>query len=119
MGDGQHLWTAAEWLATIRNLFVREEGNSLVIGSGIPAHWHYRGENLKYGPTWTPWGRISLELQFRPEMAQVHWNASWHNAPPTARISIPCFHELDVDITRAEGSVTVNSNHTCNYDVRS
>lgn len=119
MGDGQHLWTAAEWLATIRNLFVREERNSLVIGSGIPAHWYYQGENLKYGPTWTPWGRLSLELQFRPEMAEVHWHANWHHAPPAAKISIPCFHELDFDISEPEGSVTVNSNHTCNYGVGS
>src|SRR6185503_7644675 len=36
MGDGEHVWAAAEWILLMRNCFVREEGDSLVVGSGIP-----------------------------------------------------------------------------------
>ena len=61
MGDGQHVWAAAEWLMAMRNAFVREEGDSLIIGSGIPGHWHYADEVLSYGPTWTPVGQTELE----------------------------------------------------------
>ncbi|MDX1698026.1 MAG: hypothetical protein R3308_07040, partial [Thiohalobacterales bacterium] len=32
MGDGQHVWAAAEWLLMLRNCFVREEGERLIIG---------------------------------------------------------------------------------------
>ena len=35
MGDGQHGWAAAEWIMIIRNAFVREEHDHLVIGAGI------------------------------------------------------------------------------------
>ena len=35
MGDGQHGWAAAEWVMMMRNCFVREEGDRLIIGSGI------------------------------------------------------------------------------------
>src|SRR6185436_20954594 len=36
MGDGQHVWAAAEWVLMLRNLFVREEGDRLILGSGLP-----------------------------------------------------------------------------------
>jgi len=29
MGDGQHVWAAAEWLMIVRHCFVREEGDHL------------------------------------------------------------------------------------------
>ena len=32
MGDGQHVWAAAEWIIMVRNLFIREEGNTLLFG---------------------------------------------------------------------------------------
>ena len=35
MGDGQHGWAAAEWVMMLRNLFVREEGRDLLIGTGL------------------------------------------------------------------------------------
>ena len=39
MGDGQHIWAAAEWALMIRNLFVREEGDKLVLGAGLFPRW--------------------------------------------------------------------------------
>ena len=113
MGDGQHVWAAAEWLLAVRSMFVREEGDSLVIGSGIPAHWHYANERLAYGPTWTPWGKLELTIQFESETAEVSWKASWHTTAPKVRVAIPCFCEMDVDMSEVAGSVTVQSNHTC------
>ena len=118
MGDGQHIWAAAEWLMAVRSMFVREEGGSLIIGSGIPSHWHYADERLVYGPTWTPWGKLELAIQFHVEKADVHWNAEWHHdTPPQVKIAIPCFQELDVDMTEPTGKVVVESNHTCSREV--
>jgi hypothetical protein len=41
MGDGQHVWAAAEWLLMLRNCFVREEpaADGLILASGIPQAW--------------------------------------------------------------------------------
>jgi hypothetical protein len=63
MGDGQHGWAAAEWLMMIRNLFVREEGDMLIIGSGIFPEWIKSGQEIAFGPTLVPGGRLSVRLQ--------------------------------------------------------
>lgn len=112
MGDGQHVWAAAEWLLAVRNMFIREEAEELVVGSGIPAHWHYADERLAYGPTWTPWGSLEVAIQFHTESAEINWSAHWHTPPPTVRVAIPCFHERSVDMSEATGTLTVRSNHT-------
>src|SRR6185436_19157557 len=41
MGDGQHVWAAAEWIMMVRNCFVLEEASSnrLILGAGIPIAW--------------------------------------------------------------------------------
>ena len=56
MGDGQHGWAAAEWIMMMRNCFVREEADHLVIGSGLLPEWLESGEELFFGPTLTRMG---------------------------------------------------------------
>src|SRR5262249_36021311 len=63
MGDGQHVWASAEWVLMIRNLFVREEGNHLVIGSGLPTHWLRAGEPMSFEHTLTRYGQVSVRLR--------------------------------------------------------
>lgn len=67
MGDGQHGWAAAEWIMMIRNLFVREEGDMLVLGSGIFPEWLAEGQTVSFGPTLTPHGSLSVSFQPVPE----------------------------------------------------
>lgn len=66
MGDGQHGWAAAEWIMMIRNLFVREEGDQIIIGSGVFPRWLASGETLMFGPTLAGGGRITVRLR-QPE----------------------------------------------------
>jgi len=63
MGDGQHGWAAAEWLMMIRNLFVREEGRNVIIGSGIFPEWIESGHDVSFGPTLIPGGSLSVSLR--------------------------------------------------------
>jgi len=65
MGDGQHGWATAEWLMMIRNLFVREEGETILIGSGLFTEWLDSGRELAFGPTAIPGGRLSVALEKR------------------------------------------------------
>ena len=58
MGDGHYGWAAAEWLMMIRNLFVREEGDTIVIGSGNFPEWI----ESDHGPTLIPGGQVTFAL---------------------------------------------------------
>ena len=62
MGDGQHGWAAAEWVMMIRNLFVREEGDRLIVGSGLFEEWFESDEDICFGPTLTPWGPVTVRI---------------------------------------------------------
>ncbi len=62
MGDGQHGWAAAEWVMMLRSLFVREEAEGLILGSGIFPEWLQTGRQIGFGPTPTPFGPLSLTL---------------------------------------------------------
>jgi hypothetical protein len=91
MGDGQHVWAAAEWAMLIRNLFVREEGNRLVIGAGLFPRWLEAGAELYFGPTLTPHGAVSVRL--RPE-AKRHFSVivegQWRGGVrPEVEIQVP------------------------------
>ncbi len=89
MGDGQHAWAAAEWIMMIRNMFVREESDRLILGSGIPDAWLARGETMSFGPTPTVYGPVSVRIEWRQEgTAEVHWEAHWRKLPPAIEIRL-------------------------------
>ena len=62
MGDGQHVWAAAEWVTMLRNAFCREESGGLVLGAGIQPRWLASGEAMAFGPTPTPHGDVSVTI---------------------------------------------------------
>lgn len=88
MGDGQHGWAAAELLMMIRNCFVREEDDHLVLGSGILPEW--LGGRVSFGPTVTPWGRVSVRLDGK----QLELDAEWHELPPHVIVAVPGYHSI-------------------------
>jgi hypothetical protein len=64
MGDGQHGWAAAEWVMMLRNMFVREEPGSLILGSGVLPEWlNAAGARASFGPTPTPYGPVGVSLR--------------------------------------------------------
>ncbi|NHA15406.1 hypothetical protein G8346_10550 [Thioalkalivibrio sp. XN279] len=79
MGDGHHVWAAAEWVLMLRNCFLREEGERLVLCAGVPARWLDDGGPIRFGPAPTTFGTVSVEVL--PEgggRARVRWQADWH-----------------------------------------
>ncbi|WP_442891293.1 hypothetical protein [Congregicoccus parvus] len=99
MGDGQHGWAAAEWILMVRALFVREEDDHLVLGSGIPSCWLHTRQPVSYGPTSTPWGKIAIRLSHEDDAWRLHVDADWHTsvAPPRLVVAIPGFDRSSVD----------------------
>jgi hypothetical protein len=73
MGDGQHAWAAAEWVLAMRNAFVREEGSRLVLAQGLPPRWLASGTQLSYGPTLTPHGPLTVQVERNARGVRVQW----------------------------------------------
>lgn len=101
MGDGQHGWAAAEWIMIIRNIFVREEGQSLVLFSGLFPRWLKSQEEISFGPTLTPYGQITVSLFQEKEQFFVQVDAQWRKEQPRIIIAVPGFEKTDMtDTTR-------------------
>lgn len=100
MGDGQHGWAAAEWVMMIRNLFIREEGDGLIVGSGLFDQWLQPGEELGFGPTPTPWGAATIAIRTSATTAEVTiklrpTGTTSQAPPPAVRVALPGFRVVD------------------------
>ncbi|MFP4255512.1 MAG: hypothetical protein ACLFQ9_01495 [Desulfobacterales bacterium] len=97
MGDGQHGWAAGEWVLMMRSLFVREEENALVIGSGVFEKWLSGPEAIGFGPTPTPHGEVTVNIEPENGGAAVEITGEWRKDSPEIRIEIPGFEPVAVD----------------------
>ncbi len=91
MGDGQHVWAAADWMLMIRNCMVREEGDRLIVGAGVAAAWLASGGVLEFGPAPTAFGKITLRFATEEGGLAASWRAEWHAAAPTIEVRVPGF----------------------------
>lgn len=82
MGDGQHVWASAEWLQVMRDIFVREEGQKLLLFSGIPRQWLAGESTLHFGPAPTEFGTIDVRLISEAGKRKLMWKADWFDGPP-------------------------------------
>jgi hypothetical protein len=100
MGDGQHVWAAAEWVILMRNLFVREEGRSLILASGIFPEWLQSGQELVFGPGPTRFGRVSIRLVPADASVSVEWEGDWHTEPESIEIRLPGHPAVKVRVSK-------------------
>jgi hypothetical protein len=100
MGDGQHGWAAAEWLMMMRNCFVREEADRLIIGSGLFAEWFETDDELRFGPTLTPWGAVTVRIKRPRSKPTLFIEGQWRENAPRIDVVVPSFGwREDVDVT--------------------
>lgn len=99
MGDGQHVWAAAEWIMIVRNSFVLEEEkrDTLVLGSGIPREWLKDSQGFSYGPALTSFGKVSVSVTPKDQKAILRWDAQWRQAPQVIEIRLPGLKPARVD----------------------
>ena len=90
MGDGQHIWAAAEWTFLIRNCFVREEPGRLVIASGVRPEW-WRERGAFFGPTLTAFGVVTVRIVVDGDGANVLVDGKWRGEPPAIDVVLPGF----------------------------
>jgi hypothetical protein len=91
MGDGQHVWAAAEWVMMMRNLFVREEDDALIIASGVRNEWLAENKPIHFGPTATPHGAVSIRIFGDGTRAVIQLDTKWHKAEPRLEVRLPGF----------------------------
>jgi len=97
MGDGQHIWAAAEWILILRNCFVREEEGGLILCSGIPGSWMTEGKEAALGPTLTSFGFIKVEIKTQYEKIKIQWSGDWRDGKePKIEIRLPNFAPIQV-----------------------
>ena len=89
MGDGQHVWAAAEWVLMIRNCFVREENERLILCSGIPQIWLKKNETIEFGPAPTSFGDIKISIKPQGQNILVEWHGAWFAQEPPIDIQLP------------------------------
>lgn len=94
MGDGQHVWAAAEWIMVMRNSFVREESDRLVLAAGIRLAWLASTKALHFGPAATTHGNIEIFIEplldtDKPSRWQIRWIAEWFDAEPVIEVCFP------------------------------
>ncbi|MDH3439095.1 MAG: hypothetical protein OEN48_19225, partial [Betaproteobacteria bacterium] len=93
MGDGQHIWAAAEWVLMVRNCLLREEGDRLIVGSGIAPHWLQDDAIISFGPAPSAFGSVSLEIAAKAgaagRRARVSWSGDWHTQAPAVEVRLP------------------------------
>ncbi len=93
MGDGQHVWAASEWLLMTRNRFVREEGEYLVVGSGVTEEL-FNGENVVcFRDLPTSFGTVDVSIKKKSDSAEVECKGRWHNKAPVIKVSLPGYRE--------------------------
>lgn len=97
MGDGHHVWASAEWILMIRNGFLREEGDRLVLGSGVFPSWLEQPEAVAFGPAPTKFGRVAVKILPRDGNADVLWTGDWRGDPPRIEVRLPGFPPVDAE----------------------
>jgi len=107
MGDGHHAWASAEWVLMIRNMFVREEGDRLVLAAGVLPEWLQAGVPVSFGPAPTAFGDVSVEVLPWGGGAEVRWSGSWRTAPARIEVGLPGY--AAVDAPPGQGSVQLGS----------
>ncbi|HKL27498.1 MAG TPA: hypothetical protein VJ910_14840 [Desulfuromonadales bacterium] len=98
MGDGQHGWAAAEWVMMVRNMFVREEEDRLVLGSGVFPEWLESRETLSFGPAPTKWGPVTLRLLKSEGDLLLELDADWRGEPPELEARLPGYRRQRVEV---------------------
>ena len=106
MGDGQHVWAAAEWVMMIRNCFVREESGGLILCSGIPRAWLEKNQTIAFGPAPTSFGDIQIFIKPQEQSILVEWRGKWFSKEPMIDVQLPGFK--NIRITPATNSIELS-----------
>jgi hypothetical protein len=110
MGDGQHIWAAAEWVIYLRNrlLYEEEKDRQLILGAGIDPGWIKPAATMRIGPAPTLWGPVNVRFDCQQEAVRVRCEACWHSEAPQVIVRIPGFQETPIAAGTTEAVIKRN-----------
>jgi hypothetical protein len=71
MGDGEHIWATAEWIMAIKNAFVIEEKNKVILFRGVPKSWLIENKKISIDNIATGFGVVNLEATLKDGEIEV------------------------------------------------
>ena len=91
MGDGDHGWSAAEFVSLLRDMMVSERGGCLYLLPHAPAEWFTEGRTLEVRRAPTLHGTVDCAFRQGPESATFTWSIRRqpHQDSAPARLVIP------------------------------
>jgi hypothetical protein len=105
MGDGMHLWAAADFLLILRDLLLFEEGDRLVLTPTPPLDWAEWGSRLEVRGAPTYFGEVSFRIEGFADEVALELDARWRNPPQRIEWNLP----FTVETARVDGrEVNVN-----------
>jgi len=102
MGDGQHAWAAAEWIMMMKNLFIREEGDMLVLGSGIFPEWLENEGILEFGPVLIPGGTLTVKFVKTKSRLTLFLDADHTGNPLYCKAKVPGYRTEYLDTSTTQ-----------------
>ena len=96
MGDGQHIWSAAEWVMFMINSIAMEYRDSIILGAGIFPQWLKSQNVIQAGPIRTNYGQLDVEIKISAGDVTLSWKAQWYSAAPKMFVRIPAAEFVEV-----------------------
>jgi hypothetical protein len=96
MGDGQHVWAASEWLILIRNIFIREEGDKIILCSGLYKEILDSAGVCSFGPTLTNHGTVNCKVRLEKNKILVEWDVVGIKTEPEIIVAFPNMKEYAI-----------------------
>ena len=78
----------------MRNSFVREEADTLVLGAGLRSKWLKNGERVAFGPAPTAFGSIEVSFRRSSQGLAAEWRARWRTPPRCLEFAVPGFQAV-------------------------
>ncbi|MEX2194712.1 MAG: hypothetical protein WD844_05450 [Thermoleophilaceae bacterium] len=111
-----HGWWAAEYVALLRNMLVREEGRGLVLMSALSPAWLAPGERVAVSGAPTTRGRVSFDLVSREGGATLRWDADvpegtplhWPVPGPARDVRAPGLSGRTIELPGRSGEINVH-----------
>jgi hypothetical protein len=83
MGDGDHGWSAAEFVNLVRDTLVKEHQGSILLGFGVPADWLGPGMRVRVSRASTVTGTLDYALEAGPEGLRLDWSLDRNHGQDT------------------------------------
>ncbi len=109
MGDGQHVWASAEWVMALRMAFLREEGETLVLGSGLFPEWLQGESELSFGEAPCIFGSLQLDIGKSESAPVLRWKGKWRRPPHALEIKLPGMQPERIPSPPESGEIKLKS----------